>query len=145
MSNSLRPHGLYPTSLLCPWDSPVKNTGAGCHSLLQGIFLNQEWNLGLLHCRQILYFLSLQRIICYNANFYYYGLKNEFPPPRSDRRYRNYIRKVQIVVSLTFVVFLLRVPQKYWISNSYKPYGLRSLSVKFIPLTQNRYILAQIL
>ena len=31
MSNSLRPHGLQPTRLLCPWDSPGKNTGVGCH------------------------------------------------------------------------------------------------------------------
>ena len=27
----LRPHGLYPARLLCPWDSPGKNTGVGCH------------------------------------------------------------------------------------------------------------------
>ena len=27
--------------LLCPWDSPGKNTGVGCHALLQGIFLTQ--------------------------------------------------------------------------------------------------------
>ena len=47
-----------PTGLLCPWDSPGKNTGVGCHSLLQGIFLIQESNLGLLHWRQILYHLS---------------------------------------------------------------------------------------
>ena len=32
----------------------------GCHSLLQGIFLTQERNLGPLHCRQILYCLSHQ-------------------------------------------------------------------------------------
>ena len=36
-SDSLRPHGLYPTRLLRPWDSPGKNTGVGCHFLLQGI------------------------------------------------------------------------------------------------------------
>ena len=29
------PHGLQPTRLLCPWDSPGKNTGVGCHVLLQ--------------------------------------------------------------------------------------------------------------
>ena len=34
-------------------DSPGKNTGAGCHALLQGIFPTQGSNLGLLHCRQI--------------------------------------------------------------------------------------------
>ena len=36
----------------------AKNTGVGCHFLLQGIFLTQGSNLGLLHCRQILYQLS---------------------------------------------------------------------------------------
>ena len=41
-------------------DSPGKNTRAGCHLLLQGIFLTQELNPSLLHCRQILYYLSHQ-------------------------------------------------------------------------------------
>ena len=41
-------HGLYPTRLLCPWDSPGKNTGVGCHFLLQGIFLTQGLHLCLL-------------------------------------------------------------------------------------------------
>ena len=35
MSDSVRPHGLQPTRLLRPWDSPGKNTGVGCHFLLQ--------------------------------------------------------------------------------------------------------------
>ena len=39
---------------LCPWDSPGKNTGVGGHFLLQGIFLTQGSNPGLLPCRQIL-------------------------------------------------------------------------------------------
>ena len=39
-------------------DSPGKNTGVGCHALLQGIFLTQESNQGLLHCRWIPYQLS---------------------------------------------------------------------------------------
>ena len=55
MSYSLRPHGLFPTRLLCPWNSLGKSTGVNCHSLLQGIFLTQGSNSGLLHCRQILY------------------------------------------------------------------------------------------
>ena len=50
--------------LLCPWKSPGKNTGVSSHSLLQGIFPTQGWNLGLLHCRQILYCLSYQRSPC---------------------------------------------------------------------------------
>ena len=40
-------------------DFPDKNTGAGCHALLQGIFPTQGSNPGLPHCRQILYRLSL--------------------------------------------------------------------------------------
>ena len=35
MSDSLRPHRRQPTRLLRPWDSPGKNTGVGCHFLLQ--------------------------------------------------------------------------------------------------------------
>ena len=46
--------------LLCPWNSPGKNTGVSSHSLLQRIFLTQGLNPGLLHCRQIVYCLSHQ-------------------------------------------------------------------------------------
>ena len=41
-------------------DSPGKNTGVGCHALLQGIFPTPGLNPGLLYCRQILYCLSHQ-------------------------------------------------------------------------------------
>ena len=47
MPISLDPHGLQPTRLLCPQDSPGKNTEVGCPSLLQGIFLTQASNLQL--------------------------------------------------------------------------------------------------
>ena len=53
-------HGLLPARLLCSWNSPGKDTGVGCHSLLQGIFQTQGLILGLLHCRQIVYRLSHQ-------------------------------------------------------------------------------------
>ena len=49
MSNSLQPRGVQPTRLLSSWDSPGKNSGVGCHFLLQGIFPTQELNLRLLH------------------------------------------------------------------------------------------------
>ena len=49
----LQPHGLLPVRFLCSWDFPGKNTGVGCHFLLQGIF--QGLNPQVLHCRQILY------------------------------------------------------------------------------------------
>ena len=60
VSDSLRPHGRSPTRLRRPWDFPGKNTGVGCHFLLQGIFPTQGSNPGLLHCRQTLYRLSHQ-------------------------------------------------------------------------------------
>ena len=42
MSDSLRPHGLQPTRFLCPWDFPGKNTGVGCHFLLQCMKVKSE-------------------------------------------------------------------------------------------------------
>ena len=39
VSDSLRPHKLQPTRLLCPWDFPGKSTGVGCHCLLQSTLL----------------------------------------------------------------------------------------------------------
>ena len=51
---------LQPSWLLCPWASPGKNIGVGCHSLLQGILLTQGSKQRLLHCGQILYHLSHQ-------------------------------------------------------------------------------------
>ena len=42
----------WPARLLCPWDSPGKNTGVGSHFCFQVIFPTQGSNLGLLHCRQ---------------------------------------------------------------------------------------------
>ena len=55
MSDSARPHRRQPTKLPHPWDSPGKNTGVGCHFLLQGIFSTQGSNLGLPRCRQTLF------------------------------------------------------------------------------------------
>ena len=53
--NLLRPHSLWPARLLCPWNFPGKNTGVGCHFLLQGVFFTQGSNPRLLIGRQILY------------------------------------------------------------------------------------------
>ena len=41
-------HGLQPARLLCPWDSPGKNIGVGCHALFQGFFTTQGLNLRFL-------------------------------------------------------------------------------------------------
>ena len=42
MSDSVRPHRQQPTRLPCPWDSPGKNTGVGCHFLLQVMKVKSE-------------------------------------------------------------------------------------------------------
>ena len=60
LSDALRPNGLQSTKLLCPWNSPDKNTGVGSCSLLQGIFPTQESKPCLPHCWWILYCLSHQ-------------------------------------------------------------------------------------
>ena len=60
VSDSLQPHGLY-----IPGNSPGQNTWVGSLSLLQGIFLSQGSNPGLLHCGQILYQLSHRKALVY--------------------------------------------------------------------------------
>ena len=42
MSDSMQPYRWQPTRLLCPWDSPGKSTGVGCHFLLQCMKVKQE-------------------------------------------------------------------------------------------------------
>ena len=56
---TLRPRGVQPTRLLSPWYSPGKNTGVGCHFLLQRIFPTQGSNPS----RQILYCLSYREAV----------------------------------------------------------------------------------
>ena len=61
VSDSLQPYGLWFTRLLCPWDYISKNTGVGCHFLLQGIFPTHGLNQGLLYllyCQADLYHLA---------------------------------------------------------------------------------------
>ena len=48
MSDSVTPCTVA-SQLVCPWDSPSKNTGMGCHALLQGIFQTKGSNSHLLH------------------------------------------------------------------------------------------------
>ena len=47
LSNSLGPYGLQLSKLLCPWESPGKDTGVDCHALIKEIFPAQESNLHL--------------------------------------------------------------------------------------------------
>ena len=58
---TLQPYGLQPARLPCLWDSLDKNTKVGCHALLQESFPTQGLNLGLLHCRKILYHWAIRK------------------------------------------------------------------------------------
>ena len=60
VSDSLWPIDSSPAGSSVNGDSPGKNTGVGCHALLQGIFPTQGSNPGLLYYRWILYHLSYQ-------------------------------------------------------------------------------------
>ena len=83
MSCPLQSHGLQPTRLLCPWDSPGKNTGVDCHFLFQGIFSTQGSIAGLLHCRQILYhWATREALLSMNLKN-----KNAIVPQRPPKAY----------------------------------------------------------
>ena len=64
MSTLCNPMDCSPPGTSVHGDSPGKNTGVGCHFLLQWIFLTQGLNPGLLHCRQILYQLNNEITTC---------------------------------------------------------------------------------
>ena len=108
VSDSLQPCGLLPARLLRPWDSPGKNTGVGCHSLLQGIFPTQGLNPGLPHYRHTLYCLSHQG----SPSHIYTQISRH----RSDRwrRCSSFCANVNVLV-LTVVM----VPHVYKHTNKY--------------------------
>ena len=60
ISNSLDPMDCNPPGTSVHGDSPGKNTGVGCHALLQALFPTQRSNPGLTHCKRILYRLRHQ-------------------------------------------------------------------------------------
>ena len=62
MSDSLLPRDCNPPGSSVHGDSPGKTTGVDCHALPQWIFPIQGSNLGLPHCRQILYHLNHQEV-----------------------------------------------------------------------------------
>ena len=75
---TLRPHGLQPTRLLCPWDSPSKNTGVACHFFFQGIFPIQGSNPCLLHWQADSLLLNRQRS---PISFIYFQPKSSLSSP----------------------------------------------------------------
>ena len=105
---TLQLHGLELTRLLCPWESPGKNTGVGCHFLLQGIFWTQGSNPGLPHSRQTLYHLTHQGIPIYTSlpyrEIYIVFL---FPHLSPSTQILFKIRLDRLLVSRVFILFFL--------------------------------------
>ena len=74
VSDSQRPHGLQPTRLLHPWDSPGKSAGVGCHCLLVFIYFQvPHWSLPQLSTLVTIsffsmplgvYFCSVAKLVC---------------------------------------------------------------------------------
>ena len=81
---------------LRPWDFPGKSTGVGWHFLLQGIFPTRWSNLGLLHCRQMLYPLSHQRSHGYGLLYF---------PPKERRKGTSSFESVSTLYHSLFLLF----------------------------------------
>ena len=104
MSNSLSPHGLEPTRLLCSWHVQGKNTGKGYHYHLQGNLPTQRLNLCLLLCMQILCQLGPQgscyihMCVCIYIYVYVYSHIVLFNPQQDFKvrynYYHNFIDKI---------------------------------------------------
>ena len=77
-SDSLQPHGLQPARLVCPQNSPGKDTGVGCHFLLQGIFPSQGSKPGHPRCRRTLYHLSTREAVYVYIYIYIHSVLNIF-------------------------------------------------------------------
>ena len=86
---------LQPARLLCPWNSPGKNTGGGCHFFLHRIFPTKGLNPGLSHCRQILYCPNHQGPYFKQTN------KNRWSSLVKKPRKPKFNRELQRVQSLT--------------------------------------------
>ena len=91
-----------PTRLLHLWDFPGKNTGMGCHFLLQEIFPTQGLNLGLPHCRQMLYHLSHQGHKTWNIFWVYSASGNIWWSPNSNHQNPTSIHLIKKKVPLSF-------------------------------------------
>ena len=86
----LGPHGLQPSRLLCPWDFPGKNTGVGCHFLLQGILLTHGSNLRFLNWRADFLLLSHQRSLLFALTIMYFAALYMYLQEKKEERCQCY-------------------------------------------------------
>ena len=117
----LRPQGLQPARLLCPWDFPGRNTGVGCYFLLQGIFLTQRLNPCFLLGRWILY-----HGVTWKAQIFFIMLIKTFSPNKiciykslctPESHMRSGSLSVHLLTCLQWLQFSV---DKHLLSNEYK-------------------------
>ena len=100
----LQPMDCSLTRFLRPWDFPGKNTGVGCHFLLQEIFPTQGLKPGLPHCRQMLYHLSHQGKSIYSFPF---EPPSHLPPHHTPLGISIYIYVYLITTRIVFFLLYL--------------------------------------
>ena len=107
MSDSLRPHRWQPTRLPCPWDSPGKNTGVGCHFLLQCMKVKSESEVSqLCPTLAILWTAAYQAppSVGFSKQKYWSGVP--LPSPISITNYPQILTDLSI--TSYFVLFILK-------------------------------------
>ena len=116
MSDSLQPHGLQPTRLLCPWDFPGKSTGVGSHCLLRKVRLEISYSKVI--------FKILQARLQYYVNQELPGVQAGF---RKGRGTRDQIANIHWIIkqknsrkTSTSVSLTMLKPLTVWISTSYE-------------------------
>ena len=120
MSNSMQPYGLQPTRLLCPWDSPGKNTGVSCKVLLQGIFLTQGSNRSLFMSPALAgrFFTTGKPLWSYHSPLFF------FPPITLDILQNSFWRGLLSEIYLDHAFISFRSLIKYHLIVKAYPYHL---------------------
>ena len=121
-------------------DSPGKNTGAGCHALLQGIFPTQELNPGYPHCKQILSHQGSPTSIYMASLFIYYLFPRKNIGWRGAGKKGNYLTWLCYLVVFSNRTLLLHyLPQRGLIisKNSFpgRQKFIRNLHQKLVSMT----------
>ena len=102
-------------SMVCPWISPGKNTGVGCHSPLQGIFLTQGSNPSLLHCRQILYHLSYREFPDHLSELYILSSTSSYSLFSYKLPYFHFLTGLKSISNYAIVCLLSISHSRLWI------------------------------
>ena len=103
VSDSLQPQGLQPTRLLCLWNFPGKNTGVGCHFLLQGFSQPRDWTCTHVSC-----------VSCIAGGFFTHWVIN--PPLISNNCRSKWLFPAALEVATpSAVYYLTALPMKLWI------------------------------